>query len=242
MKLTEEQKKDLRKFSLILNSLNLEDGLNYVYRFYDSDWEGPEGPYYKGRKSYEPGFLPKSIESFFDEVKDEFDTENFYNDHYDSYNGSLNFEIIAEKRQIVITYDYYQLNTEDTEIVKTFQELVNTPLPWYRNQGREDEKLLDQNFINQMLEKYGKFVIVNYEGSGDSGWLDENVQSDKDTELDGRLEHIAYELIDLFHSGWENNEGSNGNMTIDFKNKTVRLVHYQNYEEEMEETYMRIEF
>ena len=50
MELTEKQKKDLNSFSLILNSLNMEDGVEWYYRYY-SEWEDdePNGPYYNNR-------------------------------------------------------------------------------------------------------------------------------------------------------------------------------------------------
>ena len=50
MELTDKQKHDLRRFSLILNSLNMEDGVEWTYRHYD-EWESdyPDGPYYRNR-------------------------------------------------------------------------------------------------------------------------------------------------------------------------------------------------
>ena len=113
MKLTDQQKKDLRKFSLILNSMNLEDGVNYKYSFYD-DWDhGMDGPMYRGRSVHEVGQLPKSIQTLFDDIKNDFDTDNFYNDYYGTGNGSLQFEINAEKKQIIILYDYYEMKSEE---------------------------------------------------------------------------------------------------------------------------------
>ena len=50
MELTEKQKKDLNGFSLILNSLNMEDGVEWYYRYY-GEWEDdePNGPHYNNR-------------------------------------------------------------------------------------------------------------------------------------------------------------------------------------------------
>ena len=49
MKLDEKQIKDLNKFSLVLNSLNLEDGVNWFYRGYDGYFEPLNGPFYNGK-------------------------------------------------------------------------------------------------------------------------------------------------------------------------------------------------
>jgi len=84
MKLDEKQIKDLNKFSLVLNSLNLEDGVNWFYRCYDGYFEPLDGPYYNGKHADELGFLPESIEEIFETIKDNFDTGNFYNDYYDN--------------------------------------------------------------------------------------------------------------------------------------------------------------
>ena len=244
MKLTEEQIKDLRKFSLILNSMNLEDGVQYKYNCYD-DWDhGLDGPTYRGSSVPEVGRLPQSIEFLFDDIKNDFDIDNFYNDFYGSANGSLNFEIDAQKKQIRVTYDFYETKTDETEIEHTFQDVVNKTSPWHR-QGKErkDKLLVNPEFIDEMLKKYGDIAEVTYSGEGDSGWLDDNVlSSNGETYMDSGLEDITYELLDLFHSGWEINEGSNGTFTYDFRNKTVSVNHNQNYDEEVEENYMTIDF
>lgn len=244
MKLTDQQIKDLKKFSLILNSMNLEDGVQYKYNCYD-DWDhGLDGPTYRGRSVYEVGQLPQSIDILFDDIKNDFDIDNFYNDYYGTANGSLNFEINADKKQIIITYDFYETKTDETKIEHTFQNVVNTTSPWYREgRDRKDKLLVSPEFISEMLKKYGDIVEITYEGSGDSGWLnDEVASSDGETSLDGRLEDITYELLDLYHSGWEINEGSSGTFAYNFQNKTVSVNHNQNYDEEIEENYMTIDF
>ena len=91
MELTEKQKKDLNSFSLILNSLNMEDGVEWYYRYY-GEWEDdePNGPHYNNRDvSSELNFLPGSIGELFEEIKENFDTGNFYNEYYDNENGNL---------------------------------------------------------------------------------------------------------------------------------------------------------
>lgn len=244
MKLTDQQIKDLKKFSLILNSMNLEDGVQYKYNCYD-DWDhGLDGPTYRGRSVYEVGQLPQSIDILFDDIKNDFDIDNFYNDYYGTANGSLNFEINADKKQIIITYDFYETKTDETKIEHTFQNVVNTTTPWYREgRDRKDKLLVNPEFISEMLKKYGDIVEITYEGSSDSGWLnDEVASSDGETSLDGRLEDITYELLDLYHSGWEINEGSSGTFAYNFQNKTVSVNHNQNYDEEIEENYMTIDF
>ena len=244
MELTEKQKHDLRRFSLILNSLNMEDGVEYVYRHYD-EWENDdlEGPYYKGRNAKdEIDFLPGSIGPLFDEIKDNFDTDLFYNDVYDNYNGSLDIYVNAEKKMVVVKYTYYTMNTESSRIEKTFKELSEMTNPW-RSGERELTKLTKEDFLNRMKEEYGSYVELTYDGSGDSGWIDDNVSSDRGSKKStNELENIAYEALELFHAGWEINEGSNGSMTFNFDDQTFTVEHYQNIEDEIQDFYKSFSF
>lgn len=244
MELTDKQKHDLRRFSLILNSLNMEDGVEYVYRHYDY-WETnePEGPYYKGRNAQdEIDFLPGSIGPLFREIKDNFDTDLFYNDAYDNYTGSLDIYVNAENKMVVVKYTYYTMTTEDSRIEKSFKDLSEMTNPW-RSGEKELTKLTKEDFLNRMKEEYGSYVKLTYDGSGDSGWIDDNVQSDKGSKKStNELENIAYEALELFHAGWEINEGSSGTMIFNFDDRTFTVEHYQNIEDEVQDFYKSFSF
>lgn len=244
MELTDKQKYDLRRFSLILNSLNMEDGVEYVYRHYD-EWEGyePEGPYYRNKNvKDELDFIPGSIGPLFEEIKDNFDTDLFYNDYYDNYTGGLQIFVNAEKKMLIVKYYYYTLRTEDSRIEKSFKDLSEMTNPW-RSGERELTKLTNEDFLNEMKEIYGSYVELKYDGSGDSGWIDDNVDSEKESKVSTpQLENIAYEALEMFHAGWEINEGSSGSMTFNFENQTFIIDHYTNIEEEVEDFYKSFSF
>ena len=244
MELTNRQKNDLRRFSLILNSLNMEDGVEYVYRHYD-EWEGyePEGPYYRNKNvKDELDFIPGSIGPLFEEIKDNFDTDLFYNDYYDNYTGGLQIFVNAEKKMLIVKYYYYTLRTEDSRIEKSFKDLSEMTNPW-RSGERELTKLTNEDFLNEMKEIYGSYVELKYDGSGDSGWIDDNVDSEKESKVSTpQLENIAYEALEMFHAGWEINEGSSGSMTFNFENQTFIIDHYTNIEEEVEDFYKSFSF
>lgn len=42
--------------------------------------------------------------------------------------------------------------------------------------------------------------------------------------------------------GWEINEGSNGSIHFDFGNNKLKLEHYQNIEDSVDEHYMTLKF
>jgi len=244
MELTDKQKNDLKRFSLILNSLNMEDGVEYVYRHYD-EWEGyePEGPYY-GNKNVkdELDFIPGSIGPLFEEIKDNFDTDLFYNDYYDNYSGGLQIYVNAEKKMLIVKYYYYSMNEEEHKINKSFVELSQITNQWRRGE-EEVKKLADENFLNEMKNLYGSYVEITYDGSGDSGYINNDVESETGREeLAASFEDIAYECLEIYFAGWEINEGSSGKMKFDFDNQTLSIYHYQNIEEENEEHYKTFSF
>jgi hypothetical protein len=222
----------------------MEDGVEYVYRHYD-EWESyePEGPYYRNKNiKSELHFIPESIGSLFEEIKDNFDTDLFYNDYYDNYNGGLYLIVNAEKKMLIVKYTYYSMITEDSMIEKSFKDLSEMTNPWRRGED-EVKKLTNEDFLNSMKEEYGSSVELNYDGSGDSGWVNDNVYSEKGHKyLTNELENIAYEVLELFHAGWEINEGSRGDMNFNFENQTVTIAHYQNIEDEVEEPYKSFSF
>ena len=243
MELTDKQKKDLKKFSLLLNAMNMEDGnLIYQYPCYDSSWDPLDGPRYKGRSVDLE--TPKSIIDIFADIRDGFDTSNFYDESYGNETGNLYFDINVDKKNITVTYDYFLINTEESSLIRTFEELLTTPIHWDRPNSRDQFKILnDPEFIKEMYEKYGEDLELTYDGGGDSGWIDENVESSSgEEELDGRIEDIGYSILESFYAGWEINEGSNGSMIFNFKNKKLGVSHVLNYEETKEQDYMIINF
>jgi hypothetical protein len=114
--------------------------------------------------------------------------------------------------------------------------------PWRRGE-EEVKKLTNEDFLNRMKEEYGSYVRMGYDGSGDSGWIQDQVDSEKGSKgSTNELENIAYEALELFHAGWEINEGSSGHMVFDFENQEFKIVHYQNIEDEVEDFYKTFSF
>jgi hypothetical protein len=245
MELTEKQKKDLKRFSLILNSLNMEDGVEWSYRYY-GEWEDdePMGPYYNNRDvSSELNFLPGSIGTLFEEIKENFDTGNFYNEYYDNENGSLFFILNAEKKEIIVNYDYYDMITEESNIEKNFSDFSNVTAGW-RGEERAVKTLTNQNVVNELIKQYGSFCKLRYDGGGDSGWIENEIETENGITVDPdvNLETISYDLLELYYGGWEINEGSTGSINYNFQEQKVTMTHYQNVESTELEHYMTLKF
>ena len=255
MELTEKQKKDLNSFSLILNSLNMEDGVEWSYRYYD-EWQDdePYGPFYNNRDvSSELNFLPGSIGELFEEIKENFDTGNLYNEYYGTENGNLFFILNAEKKEIIVNYDYYDMITEESNIEKNFSDFSNVTAGW-RGEERAVKTLTNQNVVNELIKQYSNFCKLKYDGGGDSGWIEDEIETENgitkikketDDDVDGieaNLETISYDLLDLYYGGWEINEGSTGSINYNFQEQKVTMTHYQNVESTELEHYMTLKF
>lgn len=244
MELTDDQKKEFRKFSLLLNSLNFEDGVEWQYSYYDS-WDDEDGPYYRGRNMSDVlNFTPKGVEESFDMIKDNFDTDLFYNEDFDNYVGGLHLKIMAEDKVLIVSYHYYTNGSEDSEIEELFSNLSERTNPYRRGQSVLT-KLMDENFLNQMREKYGSWVELTYDGGGDEGWIDGNVESTNGTITgsNGDMKDIASEVLEYYFAGWGENEGSSGRMKFNFDDQKLTLYHSANYDEEIyENNYMKFTF
>ena len=80
-----------------------------------------------------------------------------------------------------------------------------------------------------MKKDYGNNLELNYDGGGDSGQINDYGYSDTGSVRVNRdIEYVGYEIIDIYHSGWENNEGGDGNIIFDFEKQTVILSHNEN--------------
>ena len=92
-----------------------------------------------------------------------------------------------------------------------------------------------KEWLNEMTGAYVSGNI-NYEGSGDSGYIESDIIFNDNTRGDfpNELENWMYDQLGQF-GGWEINEGSQGEFHFNFDNKSIVLNHGENYE--TDETY-----
>lgn len=88
-----------------------------------------------------------------------------------------------------------------------------------------DENLIE--IFNDLLKDgvIGKWR-VDFNGSGDSGYIDDNMTSFQKSdarEISESLNEYLYDFLESRHNGWEINEGSYGFFIIDIDKKTIEL-------------------
>ena len=83
-----------------------------------------------------------------------------------------------------------------------------------------------------MKNDYGNILELTYDGGGDSGQINDFGETPTSSvRINQDIEYIGYEVIAIYYSGWENNEGGDGRITFDFENKTVTLHHTENFDD-----------
>ena len=81
------------------------------------------------------------------------------------------------------------------------------------------KKLNDPDFVLKSINELGPVLEVNYDGGGDSGYLQD------EGDMPEVFTDISYEILSAFYGGWEINEGSQGSILYDFRNKKVSIQH-----------------
>jgi len=241
IKLTEEQKKVFEKYNLYLTAVLGDSGVGWnSYIYYDDGMDNLDGPTIRGNRGWErrdelmpenPGY------DILCEIADEIvrsNEERFYDYLDDDYARTANVDLYynPETKTFKLGLVVYVRKEDYSEKTKTFSELVDEQEPWYAaNQNRLYKKLKDDSFVQKLIDEHGGETNFEfpYNGFGDSGQIDSNL-SYNDEKLG-----VAYELIDLYYGGWENNEGGDGTVLIDLESKVASIYHTNFYEDEVEE-------
>ena len=94
---------------------------------------------------------------------------------------------------------------------------------------------MSESFDYDALAEAGiETVTVSYSGESDEGYIQEITSEPPDDRLDYRgelydiIEAQAYDVLENEHAGWEINEGSQGHITINVKERTAFLHHGTN--------------
>jgi hypothetical protein len=117
--------------------------------------------------------------------------------------------------------------TRTITISGTYQEIVDGGSSESEKNKEEDENLKE---IMEFLESEGiyPFAEVDFSGGGDSGYIDDMLhvyageKEERTVDSVPGLSDYLYEMLSEY-GGWEINEGSFGNFTIDTRAGTITL-------------------
>ena len=218
---TDFAKQSLESLSIITQMYG-EDEISQTIYYYEGN-EFPEFYYdpYIGRngvKELKSGPLRQFLESLYELIQENM-VEIFEDeiDKYDSFHSisffvDLNFETKKLDLTSSITvydteYSTHEFEVTDTNVIESMRELFDN--------GNEKIK-------------------VDFSGGGDSGYIESIGYTSDDNQIDipATIEDELYRVLEDVQSGWEINEGSQGDFLIDCPATKIYVNFGLNYEKE----------
>jgi hypothetical protein len=215
MKLEEKEKKILNTFSMYLQSYGSKVGKIRIEVQTDGDiyWDYM---YWQGDGTRMPIESYESINDLIKKIFDEYEDtmlENFSSDD----RGQVVAIINCNDRTLTFKADVIVMDTSYSGSEYTFDDISN------------------ENIKEWLSEMEGAYTSgnIHYEGSGDSGYIEEDIVFSDNTRSSypNELENWMYRELNQY-GGWEINEGSQGDFHFNFDKKTINLSHGENYEDE----------
>jgi hypothetical protein len=227
--LTPEEKKYLGKVSRYLSSL----GMSYGEISFEMEPDDYEISY---RENYFPTHfennynaeIPDGLVPILKKIIDYVDDDGLYSEvPYDGYLIYQRFDITinAMSGEISLTHSYsYQIEggSEGVEYDDMIEE-------WEEKGIFDDTEIPEDNYL-----------VLKYNGGGDSGYIESNFESGQSVPTE--VEEWCYQQLEDNFSGWEINEGSQGEFQFYFDKKYVILSHAYNIEESRSNTLWEEEF
>lgn len=126
-----------------------------------------------------------------------------------SYNN-LDMDISTTDKLLTVYQNYGHYEEGDEQ----YDEIDNTEIV---------EIAFKDLFENPDIKSENGPLILRYQGSSDSGYLEDYFESGEP--VPSSVENLCYDFLEQTHGGWEINEGSNGQFVFDLVNKTISLNH-----------------
>jgi hypothetical protein len=220
MRLSQEQYKKFKRFANFLISEDHNE-LDWTTYYYDGSIDEPYGPNSRGYKvdgienfREEVGMIETILKSQLSKI----DIGKYDNYDDSTGNGTITATFDAQTMSLNFDVDIEVMVTHEHRNEKSFDELSKIENDT-RNRYEDLKLFSDPEFIKEIRNEYDDEIVIEYDGGGDSGYIqEENYNPDI-------LNNISYQILELFYSGWEINEGSKGTIVYDFKNRRVTINH-----------------
>jgi len=214
MELTEKQKKTLQRFSLYCQSQGAQDEVTFHCDIQDTNLEFWNDKFYDSEGRLIEGY--DTIKQLMVNIIESFETIAI-----DSMGDNENYGRI----QVTININ------ENSFTVDLYEELTETEQYFYENDISDSSLTAFDGLKRYMKEQYYDVAELTFEGSGDDGYLYDQI-SFKGDNGSGRtsfsrnfsvLEDYFYDKLEETLPGWENDDGSQGKFTIDLLNNKCYL-------------------
>ena len=223
IELTKEEKKTLNTFCYYCKGYGADKVSKYmaIYDCQIDDYDLKGGKWRKNNGG-SPIESYSQIDDIINRIIEESGIQDNLDEYFDCYqtSGELYLEIDVTEKKILMSLSYNELQTNEEGDEKELGDVSN--------------KYIDS--VNQVFDymkdnDYDELKLT-YNGSGDSGDIDETFYYEGDSvdfDVTDNLLDFCYDWLSDSFGGWEINEGSQGDIVFYLDNKTIQIHHQQNY-------------
>jgi hypothetical protein len=226
-KLTDELKREFRKFCLLLQALSDDNSWVYECDFYLTDSIYWGTPAFYGGGSEE--LMSEPIKNYFQKIIQKYITVDnlwgYIDEKYENRlteTGWLYFTLFPKvnKLNIELTYNYQSDN------INSYEEEISTIVELY-SRGNEDDV---QKQLNEWKQNNAIFEVY-YQGSNFNSYVDNECKSNIGiTKIPDVIERLSEILINLYERGYHlERDGGDGTIEFDF-GKNYLLMEHRQYE------------
>jgi len=233
--LTPEEKQYLRRISNYLGSMGMQDGnieidMDNQEEF---DYDNVDWDYVTHFTNNYNADIPSGLIPILQKIMKYCDDNNLIRepDNDDTNYQRLEYDIDVDSKKISFTrwWSFYTRGE-------------GSSVTWEDEQGKElFEEWEESGVLEDLTIPDDGILIVTYNGSGDSGYLESSFNETGDG-VPAAIEDWCYRELSDNYSGWEINEGSDGQFIFNFHDMTIELVHTENIEDNASDTYYEESF
>jgi hypothetical protein len=233
--LTPEEKQYLRRISNYLGSMGMQDGnieidMDNQEEF---DYENVDWDYITHFTNNYNADIPSGLIPILQKIMKYCDDNNLIRepDNDDTNYQRLEYDIDVDSKKISFTrwWSFYTRGE-------------GSSVTWEDEQGKSlFEHWEESGILEDLTIPDDGILIVTYNGSGDSGYLESSFNETGDG-VPAAIEDWCYRELSDNYSGWEINEGSDGQFIFNFHDMTIELVHTENIEDNASDTYYEESF
>ena len=233
--LTPEEKQYLRRISNYLGSMGMQDGNIEIEmdNQEEFDYDNVSWDYVTHFTNNYNADIPSGLIPILQKIMKYCDDNNLIKEpDYDGMDYQrLEYDIDIDSKKINFT-----------RLWSFYTRGEGSSVTWEDEQGKAQfEHWEESGVLEDLTIPDDGILTVTYNGSGDSGYLESSFNETGDG-VPAAMEDWCYRELSNNYSGWEINEGSDGQFIFNFHDMTIELVHTENIEDNASDTYYEESF
>ena len=232
--LTPEEKQYLRRISNYLGSMGMQDGNieidmdnGWEFNYEDVNWD-----FVTHFTNNYNADIPSGLIPILQKIMKYCDEHNLIKEHDEDINYQrLEYDIDVDSKKISFNHWW-----------SFYSKGEGSSVTWEDEQGKEQFEHWEESGVFEDLTIPDDGILtIQYNGSGDSGYLENSFNETSDG-VPASIEDWCYRELSDNYSGWEINEGSDGQFIFNFHDMTIELIHTENIEDNAIDTYYEESF